>query len=44
VTLAVDEGLASFALRIEGIEGLFQAFLGGLAGIDGAAHDGAPVG
>jgi hypothetical protein len=30
-------GLAGFALGIERVEGLFQALLGGLARVDGAA-------
>jgi hypothetical protein len=36
-TLAGDEGLGGFALRIERVELLFQTFFGGLAGVDGAA-------
>nr|WP_245818271.1 hypothetical protein [Roseomonas rosea] len=40
VTLAPDEGLAGVALGIEGVEGLLQPILGGLAGVDGAATTG----
>src|SRR5438876_7163569 len=37
VTLAADVGLAGFALRLERVELLFEPFLGGFAGVDGAA-------
>src|SRR6266446_6867882 len=37
VTLAADIGLASFALRLERVELLFEPFLGGFAGVDRAA-------
>ena len=37
VLLAGDIGLGRFALGIQGIELLLQAFFGGLAGVDGAA-------
>ena len=36
--LALDEGLCRLPLCIERIEVLFQSFLGGLAGVDGAAQ------
>ena len=49
VTLAVDERFAGIALCVERVEGLLEAFLGGLAGVDRAADgtglgDAAPVG
>src|SRR6267142_1906832 len=37
VALAADVGLAGFALRLERVELLFEPFLGGFAGVDGAA-------
>jgi hypothetical protein len=37
VGLALDIGLAGFPLDIERIEGLIEPFLGGFAGVDGAA-------
>ena len=37
VALAADEGLTGFALRRERVEFLLQPFLGGFAGVDGAA-------
>src|SRR4029077_13650967 len=37
VTLAADISLASFALRLERVELLFQPLLGGFAGVDRAA-------
>src|SRR5262245_18557975 len=40
VALAGHIGLGGFALGIQGVELLFQAFLGGLAGIDGTAYRG----
>ena len=43
VLLAPDVGLARFALGVERVEFLVEAFVGGLAGVDGAA-DGAGVG
>ena len=38
--LAADVGLGRFALGVEGVELLFEAFFGALAGVDGAAHQG----
>ena len=35
--LALDEGFTRFPLGVEGVELLFQAFLGGFAGVDGTA-------
>src|ERR1700680_4349197 len=40
--LAVDEGLAGFALRLQRIELLFEPFLGRLAGVDRTAHGSVP--
>src|SRR5439155_15269084 len=37
VALAADVGFAGFALRLERVEFLFEPFLGGLTGVDGAA-------
>src|SRR5439155_18029405 len=37
MALAADVGLAGFALCLERVELLFEPFLGGFAGIDGAA-------
>src|SRR5207244_12120788 len=37
VTLAADVGLAGLALCLERVELLFEPFLGGFAGVDGAA-------
>lgn len=37
-TLAQDEGFGGLALRVEGIEFLIEAFVGGLARIDGATE------
>jgi len=37
VALALDEGLARFALGVQRIERLLQPILGGFAGVDGAA-------
>ena len=37
LVLAFDEGLAGLALGVQGIEPLLEAFLGGFAGVDGAA-------
>src|SRR5271166_4071754 len=42
VPLAVDEGLAGFALRPQRIEFLFEALLGRLAGVDRTAHGSVP--
>lgn len=41
VTLAVDEGLGSFALGVERVERLIEAFVGGFPRVDGAADVGA---
>ena len=38
VLLTLYEGFAGLALRIEGIEALVEALVGGLAGVDGAAQ------
>jgi len=38
VLLAGDVGLRRFPLRIQGVEFLVQAFLGGLTGVDGTTH------
>ena len=40
VLLARDIGLAGLPLRLQRVEVLFQAFFGGFAGVDGAAHRG----
>ena len=40
--LAGDVGLACFALGVEAVDLLLQPFLGGLAGVDGAAELSAP--
>lgn len=37
VILALDEGVAGFLLRVDGIEGLVQTFVAGDAGVDRAA-------
>src|SRR5208337_4801061 len=36
--LTANERLAGFALRVEGVELLFEPFFRGLAGVDGAAN------
>ena len=38
--LAADVGLARLALGVQGVELLLEALLGGLAGVDGTAHQG----
>jgi hypothetical protein len=38
VLLAGDVGLGRFPLRVQGVELLLQAFLGGLPGVDGTAN------
>ncbi len=43
VRLALDIGLGGFSLRVEGIEVLFKARVGGDAGVDGAANGGGHV-
>src|SRR6185437_7800465 len=42
VPLAVDEGLAGFALRLQRIEFLFEPLLGRLAGVDRTADGSIP--
>ena len=42
VPLAVDEGLAGFALRLQRIELLFEPLLGRLAGVDRTADGSVP--
>src|SRR6476659_1780893 len=42
VPLAVDEGLAGFALRLQRIELLFEPLLGRLAGVDRTADGSGP--
>src|SRR6202030_1224025 len=44
VPLAVDEGLAGFALRLQRIELLFEPLLGRLAGVDRTADGSVPPG
>src|SRR6516225_1943564 len=43
VPLAGDEGLAGLALRLQRIEFLVEPFLGGFAGVDGAANPCVPL-
>ena len=43
MSLALDIGLGRFPLRVEGIEVLFEARVGGDAGVDGAANGGGHV-